>query len=148
LWTAGYGYPDSGTTELPGISPQKLANPGLGWEKTAQFNIGLDAGLFNNKINLEFNYYDKKTTDVLLDVPVANYIGFNNYLTNLGEITNKGFELAINTVNISNDNLKWESSFNIARNINEINKLPNSLTFDDRQFVKLDNGYPLYSYWL
>lgn len=146
LWRAGAGYPDAGSNELPGTIPLQLANPDLSWEKTSQFNIGLDAELFQNRIGLELNYYDKYTTDALLDIPVPGFTGFGTYLTNFGEISNKGVELTINSNNIESKDFSWKTSFNIAKNVNRIEVLPNPITYE--RFSRIEEGVALYSYWL
>lgn len=146
LWTSGAGYPDSGTSELPGTVPQQLENPDLRWEKTSQINFGVDMGLWDDKISLEFNVYSKYTTDALLEIPIPGYNGFSSYLSNFGELSNKGFELAIQTRNFYNDVFTWKTSFNIARNVNKIEVLPNPIPYE--RFSRIEQGSPLYSYWL
>ncbi|MCA5005050.1 SusC/RagA family TonB-linked outer membrane protein [Sphingobacterium bovistauri] len=148
LWIAGEGYPDIGTTELPGIKPLQLANPNLKWEETAQFNIGADVGLFKDLIALDLNYYNKRTTDALLEVAVENYSGFQSYLSNYGQLSNKGFEIGLNANIFTKKPFNWISSFNISQNKNKIEVLPNPMSFEDRQFIRIEQGYPLYSYWL
>lgn len=110
----------SGGSKAPGIGVSALANPELQWEKTAQVNAGLDIGLFGNRVNLEVDLYYKKTTDMLLGAPVPASSGFTSITKNIGSMSNKGFEFGINTVNISNDNFSWESSFNISFNKNKV----------------------------
>ena len=148
LWGAGLGYPDQGTIELPGTAPLQLSNPDLRWEKTSQFNLGLDIGLWASRLTLEANYYRKYTTDALLQVSVPNYIGFSSYLSNYGEISNRGFELAINSDNIRSRDFTWSTAFNIAQNKNRIEVLPSPMSFEDRSFLRIEQGVALYSYWL
>ncbi len=148
LWGAGEGYPDNGTAELPGTAPLQLANPDLRWEKTSQFNLGVDFGIWNNRLSVEANYYRKYTTDALLQISVPNYIGFTSYLSNYGEISNRGFELTINSENIQRKNFTWSTAFNIAQNKNKIEVLPSPMSFEDRSFLRIEQGVPLYSYWL
>ena len=146
LWTAGAGYPDAGTAELPGTKPLQLANPDLSWEKTSQFNIGLDLELFRSRLGFEFNYYDKYTTDALLEIPVPGYSGFSTYLSNFGELSNRGFELTVNSYNIQQNDFEWKTSFNISKNINKIEVLPNPIPYE--RFSRIEEGVALYSYWL
>jgi len=148
IWTGGAGYPDNSSGDKPGISPSQLANPDLRWEKTSQLNAGLDLGLFKNRINIEFNLYSKYTTDNLLQLPVPGITGFNTYYSNAGEISNRGFELAISSVNIKSKNFSWQTSFNISGNTNKIEKLATPITQYNRDWVKLQQGYSLYSFWL
>jgi TonB-dependent starch-binding outer membrane protein SusC len=147
-WTGGAGYPDNSTGDKPGISPAQLANPNLRWEKTRQINAGIDLGLFKNRVSIEFNLYSKYTTDNLLQLPVPGITGFNSYFSNAGEISNRGFELAINTINIKNKHFSWQTSFNISGNRNRIEKLATPITQYNRDWVRLQQGYSLYSFWL
>lgn len=149
LWNGGYGYSDKlGTAEGPGIAPLQIANPNLKWEKTAQFSTGLDVGLFKDRLSFEINYYNKYTTDVLLQVATPATSGFAAYLTNYGEISNKGFELSINSLNIQSGDLTWKTDFNVSKNINRIEKIPADIPFAGRDLIRLQQGSPLYSYWV
>src|SRR5690606_25610257 len=118
LWTGGNNY-----LNASGIFPSQLANPNLKWETTAQFNVGADISLFRNRFGMEFNYYNKDTKDLLLLNPISSKLGFNTQLANVGEMSNKGIELTVNGRIIDQNNIKWNSSINISRNINRIEKL-------------------------
>lgn len=143
LWNGGNNYLDK-----PGIAPSQLGNDELKWETTRQLNIGLSTSLFNNRLNIEVNYYDKYTTDLLLQVPAPAKTGFSSTLQNLGEMSNKGFELEITSTNISTKDFTWTTAFNISRNKNVIEKLPASFTQYNRDWVRLEQGYSMYSFWL
>lgn len=143
LWEGGQNYLSN-----PGISPFQLANKDLKWETTRQFNAGLESALFNNRLIIEFNYYDKKTVDLLLNVPAPIKTGFSSTLQNLGEMSNKGFELDISTVNINRNGFGWTSAFNLTHNKNLITKLESSFSQYRRNWVRLEEGYPMYSFWL
>ncbi len=148
LWSGGAGYPDNSTGDKPGISPQQLANPDLKWEKTRQVNAGIDIGLLKNRIGIEFNVYSKYTTDNLLQLPVPGISGFSTYYSNAGEISNKGVELNISSTNIKTNNFRWQTSFNISGNDNKIKKLATPITQYSRDWIRLQQGYSLYSFWL
>lgn len=143
LWTGGSNYLD-----LPGISPYQLANSDLKWETTRQWNIGLESAFINNRLNIQLNYYNKYTTDLLLSVPVPAKTGFASTFDNLGEMSNKGFELEINSQNIRKTDFEWSTSINLSHNANKIEKLPVSFTQYNRDWVRLEEGYPMYSFWL
>ncbi|WP_026993878.1 SusC/RagA family TonB-linked outer membrane protein [Flectobacillus major] len=143
LWTGGASYQGSA-----GTAPQQLANPDLRWEKTNQFNIGIDAALLNGKIAFEFNYYTKYTRDGLLQLALPSTTGFANYWSNAAEISNKGFEFSINTTNIQQGGFTWTSNLNIAQNINNIEKLENPLRYGSRDLILQQQGTPLYSFWV
>ncbi len=106
--------------ELPGVYISSLANKSLKWEVNKQFNIGLDAALFNNRIQLTCDWYNRITDDLFYNTPLSPSIGFKNVLRNIGSLRNKGMELSIITENIKNKNFEWSTSFNIANNKNEI----------------------------
>ncbi|MDO6425132.1 TonB-dependent receptor, partial [Saccharophagus degradans] len=87
-------------------------------EKTVSSNVGLDLGLFRNKIYITGDYYYRRSTDLigLRSVPLES--GYNFINTNWATVSNKGFELMINTTNIQTPNFRWTSSFNISHNKN------------------------------
>lgn len=116
-----YGPVTYGTSS--GLSITNFGNDDLRWEKTASVDLGLDFGFFNNRLTGEFNWYKKKTSDMLLAVPVPSPSGTTSVLGNIGEMENKGIEIVLNSVNVSNKNLRWTTSFNIARNKNKLTKL-------------------------
>ena len=103
--------------------PDRLANPDLQWEKTHQFDFGIDVGLFNNRLNLEVSYYNKQTKDLIMDRPLPNSTGFTSVMDNIGQITNQGIELLINTRNVDNKDFSWGTTLNMNYNKNTIDKL-------------------------
>ncbi|MDX1941271.1 MAG: TonB-dependent receptor [Saprospiraceae bacterium] len=115
-------YGSEGYNGQSGLQPTQIPNPDLEWEKTAQLDIGLDFGLFNDRLNGEIDYYIKNTTDLLLDVPVPGTSGFATQLQNLGEVENKGIEIVLNSNNLVGD-FKWNTSLNFARNKNTVKAL-------------------------
>jgi TonB-linked SusC/RagA family outer membrane protein len=105
-----------------GLLPTQIPNADLTWENTTQIDVGLDFGFFDNRISGEVDYYIKKTTDLLLDVPVPATTGYTVQTQNVGSMQNKGIEFVLNTVNLTGS-LKWNTSFNIAYNKNEVTNL-------------------------
>jgi len=101
------------------LQPAQLQSRELGWENTAQTDIGVDFGLFNNRLTGEFDYYYKKTTDLLLYRTLPSTSGFTGVWSNTGELENKGVEFALHSNNFSGD-FKWTTDFNIAFNKNKI----------------------------
>ena len=120
LSTSTYIFND---TRASGSQIGTLANPNLKWEKTAQLDIGLDLGLYNNRINLVADFYSKQTRDLLLDAPVPSSSGYTTVTRNIGSMENKGFELSLNTVNIDHKNLTWTTNFNISTLKNRVTAL-------------------------
>lgn len=102
------------------VEPLRIANPDLKWETTTQFNVGLDASIFNGKISATLDYFSKNTTDLLFNLPLPAASGYNSILTNIGEVSNKGFEVLINSTNISNTNFSWRTSANFTAIRNKV----------------------------
>lgn len=102
-----------------GLSISNLLNNVLTWENSKQFDVGLDLGLFNDRIYLVADYYTKITSDLLLDVPVPTLTGFNRSLQNIGKVKNWGWEFALNTKNFVNK-FKWNTNANISFNKNNV----------------------------
>lgn len=112
-----------------GVSPNKIPNPGLQWEKTGQFDIGVDMGFFNNRLSVTVDYYYKKTTEMLYSQQVPYSTGFTDYLNNIGSMQNQGIELEI-IGNIFTGNFKWDANFNISANRNKVLSLAGVLYKD------------------
>ncbi|MGJ8734722.1 MAG: SusC/RagA family TonB-linked outer membrane protein [Cellulophaga sp.] len=113
-------YVDSDDGTLFGFYPSRLGDPSLGWETTASFNVGLDFGLFKNRIKGLLDVYKSKTTDLLLSKSISNVNGTGSITQNIGETSNKGIEFQITTANIRNKNFSWTTDFNIAHYDTEI----------------------------
>lgn len=103
-----------------GITTSSLANRELVWEETESFNVGIDLGLFENRMNLSIDYYDMTTASLLVNRVLPRVTGFTNITTNIGHLSNKGFEFMYNSINISSRNFNWKTNFNLALNRNEI----------------------------
>jgi TonB-linked SusC/RagA family outer membrane protein len=104
---------------MPGIAHTQLENPDLRWEQTSQLNVGLDIGLFDEKIYMVFDYYFKNTKDLLLTRLLPATSGFFTFTENVGDLQNKGVEFSLSTRNIDRD-FRWNTSFNIGANRNKI----------------------------
>jgi TonB-linked SusC/RagA family outer membrane protein len=120
-----------------GLRQLSAANPDLKWERSKSFNIGLSTGFFNNRVALNVEYYKKKTTDLILNVPIpVTNGGINSITDNVGSMENRGFDISLNTVNIDSDNFSWRSSLNVGINENEVLSLPGASVDNlGRQFV-------------
>ena len=99
--------------------PSSITNPDLRWERTQQLNLGLDLGLFNNRIVLEGDFYRSESDGLLLDVPVPVVSGFTSVFKNIGKLENKGIELNLTTQNLTGA-LRWTTKLNFSRNRNKI----------------------------
>jgi TonB-dependent starch-binding outer membrane protein SusC len=108
---------------VTGTAPSRIPNPDLKWETTEQINIGLDFGILNNRISGGLDYFQKQTIDMLLDLPVPQSTGFTSILSNVGEIDNKGFELFINSVNLTSKDFSWRTDLTFSAMKNEVKDL-------------------------
>lgn len=125
-----------------GASIGRLANPDLKWEKTRQFNIGAELGLFDNRINLIVDAYYKNTVDLLLDAPVPSSSGFTSVTKNIGNMENKGLEISLNTINIQSKNFNWSTSINFSWLKNKVTALGENnediiYGFKDNQIIRV-----------
>lgn len=117
-------------------------NPDLRWEKTATTNVGLDFGLLNGRLSGSFDWYDKRTTDLILSFEVDQALYPSGSLTaNVGKLSNKGLEFVLNGSPVITDNFSWTTSINVARNVNKIITLSDSrFNIDNRLTVTPDGA--------
>ncbi len=113
----------TGSSIQTGVYNTTLANPKLRWERTESFNIGLDVGLLNNRIDITLDMYDATTADLLLNRQLPKITGFESIMSNLGRLGNRGIEATINTVNINRPNFSWNSTLVFSLNRNKIKEL-------------------------
>ncbi|SHK58534.1 TonB-linked outer membrane protein, SusC/RagA family [Reichenbachiella agariperforans] len=124
----GANYPIGGVTQ-PGTYPASISNNTLKWEESQQTNIGVDLGLWNNRVTLTADAYRKTTTDLLLNAPLPRSTGFDNAIQNIGELQNQGLEFVVSTVNLDKD-FKWNTDFNISFNQNKVIDIVGQEIFD------------------
>lgn len=127
-----YSYGSSLRTVISGLGSgfllTNIPNPLVQWESTEQKNLGVDLALLSNRISLTFDMYDKQTKDMLIVLPLPNYMGGGSWMgiespwVNMGELENKGFELSLTTHNLSGQ-LKWTTDLTFSRNINKVKAL-------------------------
>jgi len=121
---AHYGLYGSASYNLqPGLQPTQIANPNLTWERTNQVDIGIEFGLFDDKVTGELDVYNKNTLGLLLEVPIPGTSGFETQFQNIGRMENTGVEVVINSTNYVTSNFSWRTSVNFARNINRVREL-------------------------
>ena len=126
-----------GNNEIIPITPKGYAAQ-IKWEETTTYNIGLDFGFMRNRINGSIDVYKRKTNDLLNRVPVAAGTNLTNYLLmNVGDMENKGIEVALNVVPFEKKDLRWELGVNVSYNKNEITKLTAS---DDPSYPGVETG--------
>ncbi|MEB2774676.1 TonB-dependent receptor [Algoriphagus sp. D3-2-R+10] len=102
-----------GNAFVTGISENQLANPKLKWETTTEYNLGLDWGLFNDRLTGSIEYYQKAISDLLDSRPVGSYYPVESVADNLGKTQSKGFEISLRSVNVSKSNFTWSTDLNL-----------------------------------
>ncbi|WP_372634248.1 SusC/RagA family TonB-linked outer membrane protein, partial [Fodinibius sp.] len=114
-----------GGTVVSGRIPTALGNPNLSWERSTEINTGFDLELREGRFSIVADYYRRVTNNMLwpVDIPISS--GFSSIMQNVGEVENRGLELAVNTLNITNNNFNWETDFNISFNRNKVLDLGN-----------------------
>ncbi|NLJ00483.1 MAG: TonB-dependent receptor [Bacteroidales bacterium] len=108
----------------------RMPNPDLKWERTNQWDVGVELGLFNNRLNLEASYYYKFTTDLLLSRPLPRSTGHSSITSNIGQVSNRGIDLLINAYPIETPRFQWNSTLNVSFNKNQVEKLDESSSVD------------------
>lgn len=136
-----YGTPDAayqfGNQFVPTLRGTGV-DPDVKWEETSSTNIGLDFGLFNNRLSGSLDIYQKFTDDLLFNAAPSAFTNISDRITtNIGEMTNRGLELSLNTVMLDNENWDWNMGFNFSYNNNEITKLDNT---NDTTFIAYETG--------
>lgn len=124
-----------GGTLANGSRTSILAQPDLTWEKSRQFDLGLDFAFFKNRLSGSIDGYYKYTYDLLYNVPLPLESGYRTALVNVGAMKNRGIELTLNSVNIDTKAFTWQTSLNYSFNKNEIDKLYNDLERVGNYFV-------------
>ena len=147
--TSVYPFGTDGNEQTALISTT-LANPNIHWEQVAQKNIGFDATMFHSRINLSFDAYIKKTSDMLVKASIPITSGFEDTsttYTNAGKVTNKGIEITLHTQNLKGV-LGWETLLSYTYNKNKINDLNSSTPYyinqvNNSYVTMLAKGYPI-----
>jgi TonB-linked SusC/RagA family outer membrane protein len=129
-----------------GLGVNRLANPDLRWERTFQTDMGLELGLFNNRLTLELDLYRKLTRDMLLNAPVPSSSGYTNVTQNIGSMENKGIEIGLNSVNVDTKGFKWDTHFNISLNRNTVLELTGGADIIGASTI-IREGYPVSSFF-
>lgn len=128
-------YPFNNVVSTIGAVPTTLGNKSLRWETTTQTNAGLDLVMLKDKITVNVDWYNKVTSDLLLQATLPLSSGYATAMKNIGKVQNRGMEFTINTTNIKTKNFKWTSNFNISFNKNKV------LELAENQETLMSNGY-------
>lgn len=136
-----------------GAVPASIPNANLKWEQTGQFNIGVDLSAFDSRLSFTADYYKKKTTNLLLNIPVSTVTGYNTVTTNIGSLQNAGLEFMINGALVRNRDFEWNLGAMFSTNKNKILKLgdTNADIYPGPNFLGQTNilqvGQPIGNFW-
>ena len=119
-----------GNQLVSGFYPNRIPNPDLKWEKTGQWDLGFELGLFNNRLNFDISYYYKYTSDLLLDRPVPESTGYSSIMDNIGAVSNRGLDILVTAYPIQTHDFQWTSTLNLGFNKNRVEKLDESASVD------------------
>jgi len=140
-------YSSAKNNNSSALVASQIGNPDLKWEKSTQLDLGIDFGVFGNRLTGEIDYYTRNTSDLFYNVPIQGTTGFASWLVNIGSMENKGVELVLNSVNITSKDFKWTSSLNVSKMQNKITKLDGDQTKipgnDGRYLNSLIVGQPI-----
>lgn len=128
--------------DIPGLITTQIGNPGLTWEKASQFDIGVDYGFWDNRITGEVDYFNKKTTALLLNAPIPAVLGYTSINKNIGSMRNKGWEFVLNAAILRGGDLTWNASVNLSTYRNEILGLASPVFPASRTLGRLEVGHP------
>jgi TonB-dependent starch-binding outer membrane protein SusC len=128
-------YPFNNVVSTVGTFPSNLPNKDLKWETTGQTNAGIDLTFLNDRVNFTFDWYNKITSDLLLQATLPFSSGFGSAMKNIGSVQNQGVEFTLNTTNIKTKKFSWTTNFNISFNKNKV------LELTENQLTMLSNGY-------
>lgn len=127
-----------------------LGNDDLKWETTTSYDLGFDLSILKGRLSFVFDYYHKKTSDLLLSIPVEQTTGFSSQLSNVGNVTNDGVEFAINATLIQQKDLSWNASANIAHNKNKVTSLgtqQNEIINGNQTIIRVGEALGTYYGW-
>jgi TonB-dependent starch-binding outer membrane protein SusC len=139
-WRPLFGY-GANYNGLPGGTFNNIGNVDLTWELNKPFNVGLELGFFNNRLNVAVDYYKRITSELLLNRPLSRVVGFNSILQNVGAMQNAGIEITIDGTPVSTRDFSWNVNFNFARNKNKITELPGGEFADGASYRKVGYDY-------
>lgn len=132
----------------PGAMPSTLQNTDLTWEKNGNLNVGIEALLFDQRLSINAEYYNKKTTDMLLNYPMATSTGYNGYSANVGSMRNSGFEFEIKGTVIRTDDLTWNLSWMGSTVNNKVLKLTSESPEIINGIYSIKEGMPINTFYM
>jgi TonB-linked SusC/RagA family outer membrane protein len=113
-----------------GFAPAAISNHLLGWEKSKEFDLGLNIGFLDNRITADIDVYQRNTMDLIMKQQLPPSTGFTTIISNVGKVRNQGLEISVNTINIKTHDFSWRTSINFSHNQNKITALADGLKED------------------
>lgn len=136
-----YSYsPNTIYDGVGGVTPSRIGTRNLKWEETHQFDLGLDLNLWNSRLTITADYYNKYTKGLLANYQLPKESGYSYMKKNVGEISNQGFELTVSADLIRKEHLTWNTTFNISRNTNRIEKLSDGKSYMEGDIWWMQEG--------
>jgi TonB-dependent SusC/RagA subfamily outer membrane receptor len=133
---------------VPAVSPGNVGDPNLGPEKSKEFEAGLEAGFWNERIGLEATYFSQRTEDALVQKQFPPSLGFiNRQFANIGEVRNSGLEVGLRSLILQRNNLEWDTNFQFSWMRNEVTDLGDSPPISGGGAVRIVEGYPVVGIW-
>ena len=147
LWQSLYNLDWANSNQIGGMI-SSLENREVSWEKNANLNIGIEASLFDSRLSINAEYYNKKTTDMLLNYPMATSTGFNGYNANVGNMRNSGFEFEVKGTPIKTNDFTWELTWMGSTVKNKVLKLTAESPEIISGIYSIKEGNPLYTFYM
>ncbi|MFD2599251.1 SusC/RagA family TonB-linked outer membrane protein [Sphingobacterium corticis] len=146
-----YVLPDGTVIQANQLRVDRMQNPNFRWERNTSYNFGLDFSILNDRLSGNMEYYQMNSTDLLVLRSLPNVIGFDNVMDNLGEVRNRGFEVTLNSLNISRENFSWRSTGLFQVNRNQIKHIYRDFDASGRELDDVQNrwfiGQPIDAIW-
>ena len=146
-WQGLYDFTWANATDA-GALAEKLENKAVTWEKSGNFNTGIEATLFNGRLNVSIEYYNRKTTDVLLDSPLPISTGFKGYKDNVGSLRNQGLETSLRGTIFNKPNFRWDATLMGSFNRNKVLSLTGGQDVITSGIRVIEVGKPIYTFYL
>jgi TonB-linked SusC/RagA family outer membrane protein len=144
LPTYGFGFNYAGS---PGSAPENVGDSNLTWEKNKITDVGFDFSVLKDRINGSFDYYDRKTSGLLVNVPLSGTSGFASQLLNVGSIQNKGYEITLGGKPVVLKDFVWDVQFNLAHNTNKVLNLYNHAPIANGSIFNITEGHDVQEFY-
>lgn len=147
LWQSLYDLGWANSNQIGGLV-STLENKNVSWEKSGNFNIGIEASFFDNRLSINAEYYNKKTTDMLLNYPMATSTGFSGYNANVGDMRNSGFEFEIKGTPVKTNNFTWNVTWMGSTVKNKVLKLTGETPEIIDGIYSIKEGLPINTFYM